>query len=90
MYDARFARMWEFYLAASEGAFRYGSSNVVQMQLGRERDGVPLHRDYIGPAEAALAAREPEAMSRVAAATAAAFREAAPGAAQASALESTG
>ena len=47
MYDERFARMWEFYLAACEGVFMYGSSNVVQLQLGRERDGVPLTRDYL-------------------------------------------
>jgi cyclopropane-fatty-acyl-phospholipid synthase len=47
MYDERFARMWEFYLAACECAFRFGSSNVAQFQLGRERDSMPLSRDYI-------------------------------------------
>lgn len=47
MYDERFARMWEFYLAASEGVFMHGSSCVVQLQIGRQRDGVPLSRDYI-------------------------------------------
>lgn len=47
MYDERFARMWEFYLAASEGVFMHGSSCVVQLQIGRERDGVPLSRDYM-------------------------------------------
>ncbi|MEP0519695.1 MAG: cyclopropane-fatty-acyl-phospholipid synthase family protein [Hyphomicrobiales bacterium] len=47
MYDERFARMWEFYLAASEGVFMYGSSCVVQLQIGRQRDGVPLSRDYM-------------------------------------------
>lgn len=47
MYDERFARMWEFYLAASEGVFMHGSSCVVQLQIGRQRDGVPLSRDYM-------------------------------------------
>jgi cyclopropane-fatty-acyl-phospholipid synthase len=75
MYDARFARMWEFYLAACEKVFSVSSGNVLQLQLGRERDAVPLHRDYIGPAAAALAAREPEPLARIAAATAAAFGE---------------
>ncbi len=47
MYDERFARMWEFYLAASECAFRFGTATVVQFQLGRQRDSMPLTRDYI-------------------------------------------
>lgn len=59
MYDERFARMWEIYLSASEGAFRYGSSCVFQIQLGRRRDAVPLSRDYILAAEARLRAAEP-------------------------------
>jgi cyclopropane-fatty-acyl-phospholipid synthase len=75
MYDPRFARMWEFYLAACECAFAYGSSNVLQLQLGRERDAVPLHRDYVQPAEAALAEREPEALARIDAATREVFGE---------------
>lgn len=48
LYDERFARMWEFYLSACECVFDYGSGHVVQIQIGRERDGVPLSRDYIG------------------------------------------
>ncbi len=47
MYDERFARMWEFYLAVSECAFEFGSSTVAQFQLGRQRDSMPLSRDYI-------------------------------------------
>jgi cyclopropane-fatty-acyl-phospholipid synthase len=47
MYDEKFARMWEFYLAACECAFEFGSSTVAQFQLGRERDSMPLTRDYI-------------------------------------------
>jgi len=75
MYDERFARMWEFYLAASEGAFRYGSSNVIQVQLGRERNAMPLHRDYVAEAAATLAARETTELPQLRAATAAAFGE---------------
>lgn len=47
LYDERFARMWELYLAACEHVFIHGSSTVVQLQIGRERDGVPISRDYI-------------------------------------------
>ncbi len=46
-YDQRFFRMWEFYLAASEAAFRHDNLMVFQMQLARRRDAVPLTRDYI-------------------------------------------
>jgi cyclopropane-fatty-acyl-phospholipid synthase len=78
MYDPRFARMWEFYLAACECAFAFGTSNVLQFQLGRERDAVPLHRDWIPEAAARLAAREPDAVARIEAATARVFGEAEP------------
>ncbi|MEM7303247.1 MAG: cyclopropane-fatty-acyl-phospholipid synthase family protein [Pseudomonadota bacterium] len=47
IYDERFARMWEFYLASCEASFLCGSSNVVQIQLGREADAVPLSRNYL-------------------------------------------
>lgn len=46
-YDARFFRMWEFYLAASEMSFRFGGLMVFQAQLARTVDTVPLTRDYI-------------------------------------------
>ena len=58
MYDERFASMWEIYLSACENAFAYGSSCVFQMQLGRNRDAVPLSRGYMATAEAALAEAE--------------------------------
>ncbi len=47
LYDERFCRMWEFYLAACEAVFRHGSGMVFQLQLTRRRDVVPLTRDYI-------------------------------------------
>ena len=47
LYDARFARMWRFYLAASEQTFRHGPQAVFQIQLSRSVDAVPLTRDYM-------------------------------------------
>jgi cyclopropane-fatty-acyl-phospholipid synthase len=55
LYDERFCRMWEFYLAGSEVAFRHEGHMVWQVQLARRPDVVPLTRDYIGPAEQACA-----------------------------------
>ena len=52
--DDRFCRMWEFYLAASESAFRLQDLMNFQMQIARHNQAVPLTRDYIGQAEAAL------------------------------------
>jgi cyclopropane-fatty-acyl-phospholipid synthase len=46
-YDDRFCRMWEFYLAGSEAAFRYMNQMVFQIQIARRIDDVPLTRDYI-------------------------------------------
>jgi cyclopropane-fatty-acyl-phospholipid synthase len=51
MYDERFCRMFEFYLAGSELAFRRQEHMVWQLQLERERGTVPLSRDYIAAAE---------------------------------------
>lgn len=67
MYDERFARMWELYLAACECVFDFGASLVFQIQLGRERDGVPLTRDYLDTAKADLAARDSEWVARISA-----------------------
>ena len=47
LYDARFVRMWEFYLAAAEMAFREQAMMVFQMQLTKRQDVVPMTRDYI-------------------------------------------
>jgi cyclopropane-fatty-acyl-phospholipid synthase len=46
-YDERFCRMWEFYLAGSEMAFRYDGLMVFQLQLAKEVTTVPLTRDYM-------------------------------------------
>ncbi|UDL95928.1 cyclopropane-fatty-acyl-phospholipid synthase family protein [Lichenihabitans sp. PAMC28606] len=47
LYDERFCRMWEFYLAASEMSFRHGGFMVFQAQLSNSVDAVPLTRDYM-------------------------------------------
>jgi cyclopropane-fatty-acyl-phospholipid synthase len=47
LYDERFCRMWEFYLACCEAGFRVGSLMVFQIQLARKVGTVPLTRDYI-------------------------------------------
>ncbi len=47
LYDERFCRMWEFYLAGCEMAFRNGPMMVFQIQLARRRDAVPLSRSYL-------------------------------------------
>ncbi|MGI8840779.1 MAG: class I SAM-dependent methyltransferase [Caulobacteraceae bacterium] len=49
----RFCRMWEFYLAGSESAFRFGRLFVFQIQLSRRPDALPITRDYMLAAEAA-------------------------------------
>lgn len=51
IYDDRFCRMWEFYLACSEMSFRYAGFMVFQMQLTGEIDAAPLTRDYLFEAE---------------------------------------
>jgi len=43
----RFYRMWEFYLTVSEAVFRHGDHFVFQIQIAKQRDAVPLTRDYI-------------------------------------------
>jgi cyclopropane-fatty-acyl-phospholipid synthase len=47
LYDERFCRMWEFYLAGAEMDFRYLNAAVFQLQMAKRVDAVPLTRDYI-------------------------------------------
>ncbi|MGO4523557.1 class I SAM-dependent methyltransferase [Microvirga sp. 2MCAF35] len=54
LYDERFCRMWECYLAMSESAFRWQDAVVFQLQLARRNDVLPLTRDYIAEREAVL------------------------------------
>ena len=58
LYDLRFVRMWEFYLAASEMAFARQNMMVFQLQLTKRQGTVPITRDYIGVEETRLRALE--------------------------------
>lgn len=47
LYDENFLRMWEFYLASAECAFRNLGHVVMQFQLSKRQDNVPLDRQYL-------------------------------------------
>jgi cyclopropane-fatty-acyl-phospholipid synthase len=68
LYDERFCRMWEFYLACCEAAFRYSGLMVFQIQLAKSLNAVPLTRDYIAEREAQLRAKETHQPDRMMAA----------------------
>lgn len=65
LYDECFARMWEFYLACSEMAFRKQNLMVFQIQLTKRQGVVPMTRDYIANEEARLRGRERNARPRL-------------------------
>lgn len=54
LYDEKFFRMWEFYLAGSEMAFTHENFYVFQIQLAKRRNAVPDNRDYIARNEERL------------------------------------
>ena len=58
LYDERFIRMWDFYLAGSESAFRHDHIHVSHFQLAHDQTRVPLTRAYIPEAQARLVERE--------------------------------
>ena len=47
MFDEKFFRMWEFYLASCEMAFKWGDQVVFQLQLTKDNTSAPTTRDYI-------------------------------------------
>ncbi len=47
MFDEKFFRMWEFYLASCESAFKWGDQVVYQFQLTKNYTSTPTTRDYI-------------------------------------------
>ena len=47
MFDEKFIRMWEFYLAGCEMAFKWGDQVVFQLQLTKKISSVPNTRDYL-------------------------------------------
>ena len=58
LYDERFCRMWEFYLAGSEACFRLGQHVNCQLQLAKKVGVVPMTRSYIAAREQALRSRD--------------------------------
>ena len=47
MFDEKFFRMWEFYLASCECAFKWGDQVVYQFQLTKNYTSTPTTREYI-------------------------------------------
>ena len=47
MFDEKFLRMWEFYLASCEMTFKWGDLVVFQLQLIKDNSSVPNTRNYI-------------------------------------------
>jgi cyclopropane-fatty-acyl-phospholipid synthase len=49
LYDERFCRMWEYYLAAVDVGFLNGSNMVFQIAVSSRVDAVPIVRDFMMP-----------------------------------------
>jgi cyclopropane-fatty-acyl-phospholipid synthase len=56
--DARFCRMWEFYLILCEFVFRHSNHMVFQIQLTKHLNATPITRDYFSEAENRLETAE--------------------------------
>ena len=54
IYDARFFRMWQFYLSGCTSAFEHGVLCVYQLQYAKNRRVLPVTRDYMAMAERTL------------------------------------
>ncbi len=54
IYDERFCRMWDFYLAGSECSFLYAEMNNFQIQFGKNQHVLPYTRNYIEAEEERL------------------------------------
>jgi cyclopropane-fatty-acyl-phospholipid synthase len=63
LYDERFCRMWEFYLASSEACFALGQNVNFQFQLTKRVGIVPITRDYIAEREERLRQIEQQQMA---------------------------
>jgi cyclopropane-fatty-acyl-phospholipid synthase len=57
LYDARFFRLWSFYLAGATAAFEHGGMVNFQVQYCRDRRTLPITRDYMAVTEQALRAK---------------------------------
>ncbi|MEO1190791.1 MAG: cyclopropane-fatty-acyl-phospholipid synthase family protein [Pseudomonadota bacterium] len=58
LYDERFCRMWDLYLVGCELGFRHQGLTVVQVQMVRDQEALPLTRDYMLDWERAQAAKD--------------------------------
>ncbi len=58
LYDERFCRMWELYLLGCEMVFKDQYITILQMQITREIDALPITRDYMYENEQQLAFRD--------------------------------
>ena len=56
LYDERLFRMWQFYLAGAEQSFRHGGMVNFHIQNVRQRNALPMTRDYIQQEAARLSA----------------------------------
>ena len=54
LYDARFYRLWTFYLAGAASAFQDGGLVNYQLQYVRDRRALPITRGYMAEAEARI------------------------------------
>jgi cyclopropane-fatty-acyl-phospholipid synthase len=57
LYDARFFRMWEFYLCGGIVMFEHGAGCNYQVQYVRDRRALPITRDYMPEVEKKLRVR---------------------------------
>ena len=58
LYDERFYRMWQYYLAGAEQAFRNGKMVNWQMIYVKDRNALPMTRDWIVEESARLRASD--------------------------------
>ena len=65
IYDERFCRMWDFYLAGSEGSFLYAEMNNFQIQFSQNQHALPYTRGYIEAEENRLRQLEQGAPNKV-------------------------
>ncbi|HEX3429698.1 MAG TPA: cyclopropane-fatty-acyl-phospholipid synthase family protein [Rhizomicrobium sp.] len=64
LYDERFCRMWEFYLAGAEAAFRRDGQVVYQIQMTKSIDTLPRTRDYMFETERTMRFAGTQSMPR--------------------------
>lgn len=58
LYDARLFRMWQFYLAGAEQSFAHGKMVNFHIQSVKQRNALPMTRDYISQEAARLSEAE--------------------------------